>query len=99
MKKKTLYINVLLKDNMIVSYHISPNERTMPHDYYKDFMYANQTMKNCDETYKVKGISVEFIDDDTEESSKLNDYIFDVIAKDFFRMWKTHPEHFGSPAY
>lgn len=93
--KKTLYINVLLKDNMIVGWHISPNERTMPHDYYKDFIYANKSMENCDEVYKVEGISVEFKDDDT----RLNNYIFEVIARDFFKLWKIHPEHFGSPAY
>ena len=93
--KKTIYINVLLKDNMIVSYHISSNERTMPHDYYKDFIYANKSMENCDEIYKVEGISVEFIDNDT----RLNDYIFEVIARDFFKLWKIHPEHFGSSAY
>lgn len=93
--KKTIYINVLLKDDMIVGWHISPNERTMPHDYYKDFIYANKSMKNCDEIYKVEGISVEFTDDDT----RLNNYIFEVIARDFFKLWKIHPEHFGSPAY
>lgn len=93
--KRTLYINVLLKDNMIVSWHISPNERTMPHDYYKDFIYANKSMENCDEIYKVEGISVEFTDDDT----RLNNYIFEIIARDFFKLWKIHPEHFGSPAY
>lgn len=93
--KRTLYINVLLKDNMIVGWHISPNKRTMPHDYYKDFIYANKSMENCDEIYKVEGISVEFTDDDT----RLNNYIFEVIARDFFKLWKIHPEHFGSPAY
>ena len=93
--KRTLYINVLLKDNMIVGWHISPNERTMPHDYFKDFIYANKSMKNCDEIYKVEGISVEFTDNDT----RLNNYIFEVIARDFFKLWEIHPEHFGSPAY
>lgn len=97
--QKKIYINVLLKDNMIVGWHISPNERTMPHDYYKDFIYANKSMENCNEIYKVKGIAVEFENDDTEESINLNNYIFEVIARDFFKIWKIHPEHFGSPAY
>lgn len=97
--QKKIYINVLLKDNMIVGWHISPNERTMPHDYYKDFIYANKSMENCDEIYKVKGIAVEFENNDTEESINLNNYIFEVIARDFFKIWKIHPEHFGSPAY
>ena len=97
--QKKIYINVLLKDNMIVGWHISPNERTMPHDYYKDFIYANRSMENCDEIYKVKGIAVEFENNDTEESINLNNYIFEVIARDFFKIWKIHPEHFGSPAY
>lgn len=97
--QKKIYINVLLKDNMIVGWHISPNERTMPHDYYKDFIYANKSMENCDEIYKVKGIAVEFENDDTEESINLNNYIFEVIARDFFKIWKIHPEYFGSPAY
>ena len=97
--QKKIYINVLLKDNMIVGWHISPNERTIPHDYYKDFIYVNKSMENCDEIYKVKGIAVEFENDDTEESINLNNYIFEVIARDFFKIWKIHPEHFGSPAY
>ena len=99
MNKRKIYINVLLKDNMIMSYHISRNERTMPHDYYKDFYYAGYDMTNCDKEFEVKGIAVEFIDDDNEESSELNDFIFEVIAKDFFKRWKVHPEHFGSAAY
>lgn len=97
--KKTIYINVLLKDNMIMCWHISGNERTMPHDYYKDFYYAGKEMEKCDEIYEVRGISVEFIDDESEESRRLNNYIFETIAKDFFKLWKIHPEHFGSPAY
>lgn len=97
--QKKIYINVLLKDNMIVGWHISPNERTMPHHYYKDFIYANKSIENCDEIYKVKGIAVEFENDDTEVSINLNNYIFEVIARDFFKIWKIHPEHFGSPAY
>ena len=97
--QKKIYINVLLKVNMIVGWHISPNERTIPHDYYKDFIYVNKSMENCDEIYKVKGIAVEFENDDTEESINLNNYIFEVIARDFFKIWKIHPEHFGSPAY
>lgn len=99
MNKRKIYIDVLLKDNMIMSYHISGNERTMPHDYYKDFYYSGYNMENCDKEFEVKGIAVEFIDNKNEESSELNDFIFEVIARDFFKRWKVHPEHFGSAAY
>ena len=84
---------------MIMCWHISPNKRTYPHDYYKDFYYSGYNMKNCDKEFEVKGIAVEFEYDGSEESSNLNDFIFQVIAKDFFKRWKVHPEHFGSAAY
>lgn len=96
---KTININVLLKDNMIVCYHISPNKRTMPHDYYKDFFYAGESMEDCDKKYKVEWIAIQFEYNEDEESSSLNNYIFEEIAKTFFKRWKIHPKHWGSPAY
>lgn len=90
---------MLLKDNMIMCYHISSNRRTMPHDYYKEFYYARYDMSNCDKEFKVEWISVEFEDKETEDGISLNNYIFEEIARIFFRRWKIHPKHFGSPAY
>lgn len=96
MENKTIYINVLLKDNKIMGWHISPNERRTPSDYYKDFYYAGESMENCDKLYKVVGIAVTFKNDD---NSDLNNFIFDVIARDFFKRWEIHPNHFGAAAY
>lgn len=98
-KNRKIYIDVLLKDNMIMCYHISSNRRTMPHDYYKDFYYARYDMSNCDKEFKVEWISVEFEDKETEDGISLNNYIFEEIARTFFKRWKIHPKHFGSPAY
>lgn len=96
---KKIYIDVLLKDNMIMDYHISPNRRTMPHDYYKTFIYANYDWNNCDKEFEVKWIAVEFEDIDDKEHRDLNNYIFDEISRTFFKQWKIHPNHFGSAAY
>ena len=94
--RRTIHINCLLKDNMIVSFHISPNKRTMPRDYYKDFYYSGTSMENCDELYKVEYMSVEFED---KEDSNFNNYIFEDVAKKFYKQWKIHPKHWGRPAY
>lgn len=97
MNKKEIYISVLLKDNMIVSFRISGNEKKYPHDFYKDFYYADKSMGiNVDEIYKVKSIKIE-LDDDI--SSEFNNYIFEEFARNYFRHWKIHPEHFGKAAY
>lgn len=94
--RKKIYINCLLKDNMIISYHIGPNERTEPSDYYKDFIYAN--CKEPYENFEVKYMSVEFDENDDPEY-KLNDYIFDEIARKFYMNWNIHSKHWGSSAY
>ena len=94
--RKTIHISALLKDNMIICYHISPNPKKHPHDYYNDFIYAEQDMENCDEIYEVKYMSVEFEDGLPYE---FNNYIFNVTAREFYKLWKIHPDHWGKPAY
>lgn len=97
MGKKNIYISALLKDNMIMAYCISGNLKQYPHDYYKDFYYADIEMcENVDKEYCVRYMSIE-IDDDIE--SKFNNYIFEVFAKEFYKQWKIHPNHFGVSAY
>lgn len=94
--RKTIYIDCLLKDNMIIAYHTSPNKRIIPSDYYKEFYYSRTTMENCDELYKVEYMSVEFED---KEDSNFNNYIFEDVAREFYKQWKIHPKHWGCPAY
>lgn len=96
-KIKKIYIDVLLKDNMLMDYHISPNKRTMPHDYYKDFIYAKYESDDVDKEFKVVWIAVEFEDGDSEKSWSLNDYVFEEIARTYFKRWKIHPKCFGNP--
>lgn len=96
MSKRSIYISCMLKDNMIVAYKISGNLKEYPHDYYKDFYYAGASMENCDEIYEVKYMEV-IVDDDIK--TELNNYIFEELARKFYKQWKIHPEHFGSPAY
>lgn len=91
---KEIYISCLLKDNMIIAYRISGNLKKEPEDYYKDFIYAN-IVPNFKE-YEVKWMSVSIPED---ISSEFNNYIFEVIAREFYKQWKIHPDHFGSPAY
>ena len=95
--RKTIYISCLLKDNMIIAYHIGSNARKYPHDYYKDFYYADKGMENCDEIYEVKYMTVEYEDD--EISTEFNFYIFDELAQQFYKHWEIHPNHFGESAY
>ena len=95
--RKTLCISAMLKDNMIISWRISPNSKKYPHDYYKDFYYADEDMENCDEIYEVKYMLVEFEEDDI--TSEFNNYIFNVTAREFYKHWKIHPNHWGKPAY
>lgn len=93
----TIYIDVLLKDNMIMSYHIGHNERKSPQDYYKDFFYADVEMNaNINKEYEVKRMVVGI---DADISSKFNNYIFDDLAREFFKQWEIHPKHWGQPAY
>ena len=94
--RKTIYISCLLKDNMIIAYHISPSKRIKPSDYYKDFCYSGTSMKNCDEIYKVEYMSVEFED---KGHSNFNNYIFKEVAKEFYKQWDIHPKYWGIPPY
>lgn len=97
MGKKRIYISALLKDDMIIAYNISPNLKEYPHNYYKDFYYAGvQMTMNVDKEYEVKYMSVK-VDDNI--STKFNNYIFETFAKEFYKQWKIHPNHFGQAAY
>lgn len=98
MNKRTIYINALLKDNMIIAWRISPNLREFPHDYYKDFYYNDTPMfiETVDDEYKAKYMSVE-IDDNI--SNEFNDFIFEKLAKEYYKQWRVHPKHFGQAAY
>lgn len=95
--KVKIYISCLLKDNMIISYKISQNLKEYPHDYYKDFYYSGTSMENCDELYEVRYMSIE-VDEDINYN-KFNKYIFEVLAREFYKNWKIHPEHWGVAAY
>lgn len=92
--RKTIYISCLLKDNMIISYKISGNLKSIPQDYYKEFYYED---KDITDEYKVKCMSVEF--EETDITSDFNNYIFDEVARKFYKHWKIHPEHWGKAAY
>ena len=97
MDKKSIYISALLKDNMIIAYRISGNLKQYPHDYYKDFYYADVEMpNNVDEEYKVKYMEI-IVDDDIDNN--FNNWIFDGFAQEFYKQWKIHPNHFGKPPY
>ena len=95
--RKTINISCLLKDNKIICFHISLNERKVPSDYYKDFYYSNTSMKNCDELYKVEYINVE-VDEDNVSCDFWN-FIYNGFARQFYKQWEIHPEYRGSPAY
>ena len=95
--RRNIYISAVLKDNMIVAYRISGNLKKSPSDYYKDFYYAGVKMsQNVDEEYQVEYMSVEVNED---ISSELNNYIFNTLARKFYKQWKIHPKHFGQSAY
>lgn len=97
---KTIYASVLLKDNKIISYRISPNKKEKPSDFYKDFIYSEyKDWSNCDNEFEVQWMGFEFNDNDDKESYRINNYIFNNIAKEFFKMWEIHPEHFGDKPY
>ena len=51
---RTIYISVLLKDDKIIAWHIGRNERKTLSDYYKDFVYANESMVDCDKIYQIE---------------------------------------------
>lgn len=91
---KDIYISCLLKDNMIVAYRISGNPKKEPEDYFKDFLYAGVVAKF--EEYEVKWMSVSVPED---IDTKFNNYIFEEVARHFYKQWKIHPKHFGSAAY
>ena len=108
MGRTTIHISCLLKDNKIMAWNIGRNQKTMPSDYYKDFIYAGISNENCDKEYEVEYMTVEFSDekmakyygkDGENDCISFNDYIFERVAKEFFRHWEIHPEHWGKAAY
>lgn len=96
---KKIYASVLLKDNKIMSYKISPQLKKSPEDFYKDFFYAGYNLqKNNLDNFEVKWMGFEFLENN-EEDCELNNYVFENISRTFFKKWEIHPEHFGSIPY
>lgn len=98
---KTIYVSILLKDNKIMSYRISPNKKTKPTDFYKDFYYTEYDLfsEEIDRDFTVECIGIQFEDNGSKKSNDINNYIFEEVATTFMKFWEIHPDHFGAVPY
>ena len=93
--KDVFYASVLLVDNKIVFWKVSPNAKTENEDWYKQFYYANLDLVDLLNNHEVK---TEFImlgyDND-----KYNSLVFEVLAKEFFKQWEISEIICGADPY
>lgn len=64
----------------------------------EDIMECKVRCNNCGNIVKYGGTRM-VVGIDADISNQFNEYIFDNLAREFFKQWKIHPKHWGQPAY
>lgn len=89
------WASALLYDGKLKFWRISPNKKSCPEDFYKDFYYANEKMTDFIDTSlcKVENKLFEINETITHEM------IFEQLAPEWFRQWKLIENYKGSKPY
>lgn len=93
---KSVWANALLSDNKILFWYIG-NECKSKLDFYKDFYYAGIQYSEYEKEHKLKLVKKEFTYKNGD--SQKNNYIFDVLAPDYFKNFEISPDNKGQPPY
>lgn len=92
---KTIYASALLVDNKIKFWKVSPNKKSTVYDFYKCFYYADEDMRKYIDNPAVR-VEVKAFEATDDES---NDYIFRLLAPQWFKQWELIDKYVGQPPY
>lgn len=92
---KSVWANALLSDGKILFWYIG-SECGSKLDFYKDFYYAGITYDNYVITHQLKLVKKEFKYKVGEQDSN---YIFNVLAPEYFKNFEISPDSKGQPPY
>lgn len=95
LENKVFYASALLVDNKIMFWRISPNKKTNPYDFYKDFYFAGIKMDNFIKAHKCRCAFKAFIQSEKTTNSK----IFNELAPKWFKKWEISEFARGSLPY
>ena len=92
---KIWWASVLLHDNKIKFWHVSPYRYVSVDDYYKDFMCNGETRNSAVDNPRYSVETTAFI----EREEITRDLIFDILAPRWFNQWKLVEGYKGSRPY
>jgi len=95
--KSKIYATALLSDGEILFWRTGQHERS-EYDFYKDFMYAELNEREYFDNHKMTTEVIAFEFEDKEEDS-INNFVFNVLAKEFFKLYPISKDSKGTPAY
>lgn len=102
MIKQTVYANALLSDGKLLFWYTGRN-KCDKYSFYKDFYYSGMKADEYFKSHKMECRSTEFSYECSEEFDEkdiqMNKFCFDVLAKDFYRMFEISPDSKGSKPY
>lgn len=100
LNKEKFYATVLLSDGEILFWRINPSPKHV-HDFYKDFYRAGinqyEYFKSHEMTTETMGF--EYVDSDDALNLKQNKLVFNVMSKDFFKLFPISKDAKGESPY
>lgn len=102
MIKQTIYANALLSDGKLLFWYTGRN-KCDKYSFCKDFYYSGINGNEYFKSHKMECSSICFSyecgDDLDEVDIKMNNFCFNVLAKDFYRMFEISPDSKGEKPY
>lgn len=92
----TIYANALLSDGKILFWYTGRN-KCNEYDFYKDFYYSEINQTEYFKNHKIECKSIGFLDE--TEDDDYNNFCFNVLAKNFYRIWEISSDSKGSKPY
>ena len=93
---RKVYANALLSDGEILFWYTG-DECKSPEDFYKDFYYSKINMTEYLKTHKCELDKIGFVI--KPGSWDYNNFIFEVLAKEFYRQYPISEDSKGQKPY
>lgn len=94
---KTIWANALLSDGEILFWYTGQSPCLDWHEFYKDFYYSHINAVEYEKQHQLKVVNMGFVDNTTNED--YNGFIFDVLAKEFYRKFPISKDSGGEKPY
>ena len=93
---RTVYANALLSDGKILFWYTGGECKDW-HDFYKDFYYAGLNMIEYEKSHRLELDKIGF--EIKPSSWGYNNFIFEVLAKEFYRQYPISEDSKGRKPY